>query len=438
MSIGIYAVAIPKWGIEMENGTITCWHSKLGDSVTLGEELVDIESDKIMNTLEATATGVLRRVFLEADATLGVGELIGIIAEEGVSDEAIDAFVESFNAALQKDAAADNDAKPEMATSSQSAAAPTSSAAVTTAAAAPAAVPASGKVRVSPPVRRRAEKLGIDLATVVGTGAGGRITSDDVERAASEQADSQGSDTAAGGGEQSAAAGEQSAAASEQKVTTRKLSSTEQTIGRRLVESKQSVPHFYLSIDIALDGLIAKRKTLNAEQAQRVSINDLIVWCTARALVSVPEINAQLVDDEVRQFEHVDISVAVATDRGLLTPIIRAAEQLSPVEVSTGIAQLIDKAKNGGLERNDIVGGSFTVSNLGMFGVKSFDAIINPPQVAILALGKAQKQLVVGADDETSVATIVTANLSSDHRVVDGALGGKFLTALKREIEALS
>lgn len=408
MSSAIYAVAIPKWGIEMESGTVTNWHSSLGDSVTLGDELVDIESDKIMNTLEATATGVLRRVLLETDGTLGVGELIGVIADDDVSEDAIESFITDFNAALKKDAAEEQ----------QAAAAP-----------AQADKPAvskkpatSGKVRVSPPVRRLAEKLGVDISSVEGSGAGGRITSDDVERAAK-----------GGSSESEPAVTEQSS----EKFTATKLSSTQQTIARRLVESKQSVPHFYLSIDIELDNLLSKREQLNAEQSQRVSINDLIVWCTAQALQAVPEINAQLVDDEVRQFEHADISVAVATERGLLTPIIRAAEGLSPVQISTEIAQMIDKAKNGGLQRDDIVGGSFTVSNLGMFGVNSFDAIINPPQVAILALGKAQKQMLVRDNDETAIATIISANLSSDHRVVDGALGGRFLSALKQQIESL-
>lgn len=415
MSSGIYAVAIPKWGIEMESGTVTNWHSNLGDTVTLGDELVDIESDKIMNTLEATATGVLRRVLLAPDETLPVGELIGIIADTDASEEAIESFISEFNAALKKTAADEQKAEPVAAeVVSTQAQAPTPT---------PTAKPAaSGKVRVSPPVRRLAEKLGVDISSVVGSGSGGRITSDDVERAAN--GDSSASEPAASD-------------QSSDKYTATKLSSTQQTIARRLVESKQSVPHYYLSIDIELDNLLSKREQLNTEQSQRVSINDLIVWCTARALQAVPEINAQLVDDEVRQFEHSDISVAVATDRGLFTPIIRAAEQMSPVEISASIAQMIDKANNSGLQLDEIVGGSFTVSNLGMFGVNSFDAIINQPQVAILALGKAQKQMVVRDNDETEIATIITANLSCDHRVVNGALGGRFLSALKQEIESL-
>ena len=413
MSSGIYALAIPKWGIEMENGTVTQWHHNVGDNVTQGEELVDIESDKIMNTLDATATGVLRRVLLEVGDTLGVGELIGIIADAEASEDAIDAFINDFNSALGK-----SKSDSEAVVAESSAAIPEAA----TATANTKTANTKTKVRVSPPVRRLAEKLGVDIGNVTGSGPNGRITSVDVEAAAS------GSDA-----REPAAIDAQS----DDEYTSIALTTTKQTIARRLVESKQSVPHFYLNVDIVLDALLAKRATINAEQSQKVSINDLIVWCTARALVAVPQINAQLVGDEVRQFKHADISVAVATERGLLTPIIRAAETMTPVEISVSTTAMIEKAKGGGLERNDIVGGSFTLSNLGMYGVSSFDAIINPPQVAILALGKAQKQVLATDDDETRIATVLTASLSCDHRVVDGALGGKFLSALKQEVESL-
>ena len=413
MSSGIYALAIPKWGIEMENGTVTQWHHNVGDNVTQGEELVDIESDKIMNTLDATATGVLRRVLLEVGDTLGVGELIGIIADAEASEDAIDSFINDFNSALGK-----SKSDSEAVVAESSAAIPEAA----TATANTKTTNTKTKVRVSPPVRRLAEKLGVDIGNVTGSGPNGRITSVDVEAAAS------GSDA-----REPAAIDAQS----DDEYMSIALTTTKQTIARRLVESKQSVPHFYLNVDIVLDALLAKRATINAEQSQKVSINDLIVWCTARALVAVPQINAQLVGDEVRQFKHADISVAVATERGLLTPIIRAAETMTPVEISVSTTAMIEKAKGGGLERNDIVGGSFTLSNLGMYGVSSFDAIINPPQVAILALGKAQKQVLATDDDETRIATVLTASLSCDHRVVDGALGGKFLSALKQEVESL-
>ena len=409
----MYALAIPKWGIEMETGTITNWHSNVGDNVTKGDELVDIESDKIVNTLEATGSGVLRRRLVEEDESLAVGELIGVIADADASEESIDAFIQEFNTALKE---SDGEPKDESLSEESNETVSAESTEV-------AAAPEPGKVRVSTPVRRKAEQLGVDLNTVVGSGPRGRITSADVELAANNGASEPATETTGSSGE---------------KFTAKKLTSTQQTIGKRLVESKQSVPHFYLSIDLELDALLAKRATINTEQDQKVSINDMIVWCTAKALMAVPEINAQLVDDEIRQFEHADISVAVSTERGLLTPIVRAADQMAPEQIASAIAELADKAKNGGLEKSDISGGSFTVSNLGMFGVKSFDAIINPPQVAILALGRAEKQVVVRDNDETTVATVVSASLSSDHRVVDGALGGRFLSELKQVIESLT
>lgn len=409
----MYALAIPKWGIEMETGTITNWHSNVGDNVTKGDELVDIESDKIVNTLEATGSGVLRRRLVEEDESLAVGELIGVIADADASEESIDAFIQEFNTALKE---SDGEPKDESLSEESNETVSAESTEV-------AAAPEPGKVRVSTPVRRKAEQLGVDLNTVVGSGPRGRITSADVELAVNNGASEPATETTGSSGE---------------KFTAKKLTSTQQTIGKRLVESKQSVPHFYLSIDLELDALLAKRATINTEQDQKVSINDMIVWCTAKALMAVPEINAQLVDDEIRQFEHADISVAVSTERGLLTPIVRAADQMAPEQIASAIAELADKAKNGGLEKSDISGGSFTVSNLGMFGVKSFDAIINPPQVAILALGRAEKQVVVRDNDETTVATVVSASLSSDHRVVDGALGGRFLSELKQVIESLT
>lgn len=412
MSDSIYALAIPKWGIEMENGTVTEWHSELGASVTKGDDLVDLESDKIINTLEATATGVLRRKFADEGDQLVVGELIGIIADADASDEAIDAFVTEFKAG-----------QGEPVESSPAEVAPVAAAPAAAESPVQAPTEAGGKVRVSPPVRRKAEQLGVDISTVTGSGPGGRITSDDIDRAAS--------------GGAAPAASEASLKSEAGAYTSKKLSATQQTMGRRLVESKQSVPHFYLSTDIVLDRLLAKRKELNENGNQKVSVNDMIVWCVARALKTVPSINAQLVGDEIREFTHADVAVAVATERGLFTPVVQSAENKTVQEVASAIAELVDKAKNNNLQRDDIGGGSFTVSNLGMYGVTRFDAIINPPQVAILAIGQAKKTVVVTESNETSVAMVLSVNLSCDHRVVDGALGGTFLAALKSEIESI-
>ena len=406
--MAIYAVAIPKWGIEMERGTVSNWHSAVGDVVAKGDELVDLESDKIVNTLEATGDGMLRRQFAEVDDELVVGALIGIIADADVSDEEIDAFIADYSVNVGDNSDPENKAET-VSEQSDVMAKPS----------APSAAKPGGKVRVSTPVRRHAEKLGVDLDHVIGSGPNGRISKEDVDKVAQ-------------GGSSAAAQPSEPPT----NFSTTKLSATQQTISRRLQKSKQTIPHFYLSTDIELDALLAKRAELNESQEQKISVNDMLVWCVAKALLKVPGVNAQLVGDEIRHFSQADISVAVATERGLITPVIQAADTLTPAQISTHTKALVEKAKNGKLERDEIHGGSFTVSNLGMFGVKKFDAIINPPQVAILALGQAQQQMIV-RDDKPAVASILSVSLSCDHRVVDGALGGEFLSVLKDTIESL-
>ena len=206
------------------------------------------------------------------------------------------------------------------------------------------------------------------------------------------------------------------------------------TIARRLVESKQSIPHFYLGAEFVVDRLLAARESLNAEGGPRVSVNDLLVCCTARALADVPGVNAHLVNDEIHEFADISIAIAVATERGLLTPVLTSVGAMSPREIAAATKALVEKTNAGRLERGDLEGGTFTVSNLGMFGIRQFDAIINPPQVAILALGEA-RPTVIAADGQPTIATVMAANLSCDHRAVDGALGARFLAALKQHVE---
>ncbi len=416
--MSIYAVAIPKWGIEMEQGTVNEWRAEVGDTVSKGEELADIESDKIVNILEATGDGVLRRRFAEVGDALQVGELIGIIADATESEASIDAFVAEFKASGSSDEAGSGSVAPSGPTGNS----PAEKSVEPTPQAAP-ANNAPGKVRVSPPVRRKAAQLGVDIDSVVGSGPNGRITSADVERAASSAKPSESATPST---------------SSNEPFNVVSLGATQKTTGRRLLESKQSIPHYYLHCDIELDGLLANRQALSQGQQQKVSINSMLVWCVAKALKAVPQINAQLVGDELRQYTQANVAIAVATERGLMTPVVAGACSKSPLELAAAITELVNKANSGSLERHELEGGSFTVSNLGMYGVKSFEAIINPPQVAILALGQGQKQLVVRDDDQTAVAQVLRASLSCDHRVVDGAVGGQFLTALKREVESLA
>jgi len=386
----IYPIAVPKWGIEMVEGTISTWSFKEGDSVRKGDEVFEMESDKIVNVWDCPVDGVLRRILAQEGDTHPVGALLGVIAGADVADADIDAFISAFG---------------------QSAGA--ASAEETHAPAPPALGGAEdANTRSSPAVRALARELGVDLNTVTGTGRRGRITEEDVK--------------AATGG-----------SAAPQGVEVVPLSATRKTIARRLTEAKQQIPHFYLTVDYRLDGLLAHRKTLNDDGGQKVSVNDLLVWCVARALVKEPRVNVNLVGDDIHFFRNANIAVAIATDDGLYPATVYGAQSLSPREIAAKVAELAARAGSGTLTREDITGGTFTVSNLGMYGVSSFTAIINPPMGAILALGRAQERVVV-ENGAPAVATVVSATLSCDHRVIDGAVGAQFLQVLGAEIAALS
>ena len=385
-----YAIAVPKWGIEMIDGRVNVWYKSVGDAVAKGDEVLVMESDKIVNVWESPVDGVLRRIVADEGEARPVGALLGVIADAAVDDSAIDSFIAAFDGAepVQKPA--------------------------------PAAAPAAGPggdaaTRSSPAVRKLAQELNIDLNTVTGTGRRGRITEDDVRAAASD------------GGENATTDG----------VEVIPLSATRQTIARRLTEAKQEIPHYYLTVEYELDGLLAHRQTLNESGDNRVSVNDLIVSCVARALIREPRLNINVIDNQVHQFADANVSVAIATDDGLYPATIRAAQNLTPAQIAETTGELAQRAKDGKLTREDLSDGSFTVSNLGMFGIDTFTAIINPPMGAILALGKGEPRAVV-RDGEVVVATRISATLSCDHRVIDGAIGAHFLQVLGEEINNLS
>lgn len=386
----IYPIAVPKWGIEMVEGTITTWNKSQGDAISKGDEVFEMESDKIVNVWDSPVDGILRRVIAEEGDAHPVGALLGVIAAADVDDAAIDAFIADFSGA----------------------AAPAEDTAAT---AAPKKTGGNDAyTRSSPSVRRLADELGVDLNGVEGTGRRGRITEEDVREAASSGDDS----------------------AVNEDVDIIPLSPTRKTIARRLTEAKQNIPHFYLTVEYELDGLLAHREKLNAGEGARVSVNDLIVWCVSRALMKEPRVNVNLVGDDIHQFKSAHISVAIATDEGLYPATIRNVDDMQPADIATATAELAEKAKTGKLTAADISGGTFTVSNLGMFGVDNFTAIINPPMGAILALGAGQPKVVV-REGEQAIATLISASLSCDHRVIDGAVGARFLQALGEEIAAL-
>jgi pyruvate dehydrogenase E2 component (dihydrolipoamide acetyltransferase) len=408
MSQKIFPITMPKWGIEMQQGTITEWHAVPGGALAKGAPLLDVETEKIVNSVEAPVAGTLRKIVAETGSTESVGALIAVFADASVPDAEIDAFIAGFKPA---DASFDHADAPT---------APT---------AAPAAVDAAadGEARISPIARRIAERLGVDITQVKGTGRNGRVSKEDVEAyAASIGVHADGAPVAA------PAAG--SAAAPGDGVVREKMTSMRATIARRLLESKQAIPHYRLAADVDLTALLARRAALRAAGTE-VSVNDLLVRACALTLVEHPAVNAQLQGDEVHKFPHADIAVAVAADGGLVTPIVRSADTKSAAQIGAETGDLAARARSGKLTREEITGGTFTLSNLGMFGIDRFDAIINPPQVAILAVG-AGADRVIARGGSVVVAKVATLTLSCDHRVVDGAIGAQFLQALRQTIES--
>ena len=398
MSQPITAVTMPKWGIEMTEGAITAWNIAIGQQANKGDPLLDVETEKIVNQVESPGDGVLRRILAHAGDTRPVGALIGVLAAATVPDAEVDAFVAAFRGARVN-------FEPESgATAAASAAADSPADA------------GDSEQRVSPIARRLAERLGVNLSKVQGTGRNGRISKEDVEAWVAAHG-------AASGGSAPAA-----------DATRVRLSPTRLTIARRLTEASQSVPHIRLDIDVAADALLARRAALRESGVAGISVNDLLLRACALALVKHPQVNAQLDGEELLQFPHADIAIAVATPNGLITPIVRQADTKPVATIASESAMLIERAQSGALTRTDISGGSFTISNLGMYGIRRFDAIINPPQVAILAIGRIEERAIAN-NGKLSTARMLTLTLAADHRVVDGASGAQFLDTLRQLIE---
>jgi len=399
----IEAITIPQWGLTMTEGTLVKWNASEGDAVQEKGEIAEIETEKIVNVLESPADGILRKIIGKEGDTFPVGALIGILASESTPEKDIDKFIEQY--------------KPiELSTPSQSTNEVTSS---NTVSSVPPSTSAPGEGRVSPAVKRLAKKLGVDLTEVSGSGRNGRISKEDVELASKNISINPENEVQSDN--------------NDNPFDSIPLTSMRKTIAKRLTESKQNIPHFYLTADYSIDKLLVKRKEMSKENL-KISVNDLLIYCVARALIEEPRANVQLIEDEIRQYRHADISVAVATDSGLIAPIVKKADTKSIQEISEEFAGLAKRAQKGKLRREEILGGTFSVSNLGMFGIKHFEAIINPPQGAILAIGGAIEKIIASEGKPLS-ANIMSVSLSCDHRVIDGAVGAKFLQALRKHVE---
>lgn len=416
-------ILMPALSPTMTEGKLSRWLKAEGDKIAAGEVIAEIETDKATMEFEAADEGTLGKIIVPAGTEgVAVNALIGILLEEGD-----DALALTAVAALAPVAAA----------------APPAPAPV--AAAAPAVVAVSHGTRVfaSPLARRIAKAAGIDIATVSGSGPHGRIVKADVEAV---KASGGKAPVAAVAAPVVAVAPASAPVAAKptagpqpmpwQKTTAHPNSGVRKVIARRLSEAKQTVPHFYLTIDLELDALLALRAQLNARPSAdyKLSVNDFIVKAVGVALKKVPAANAMWTDEAILTFDTIDVSVAVATEGGLMTPVVKDADSKTLSTISNEIKALAKKARDGKLKPEEFQGGGFTVSNLGMYGIREFSAIINPPQSAILAVGAGEERAVV-RKGEIVIRNMASVTLSVDHRSVDGAVGAEFLAAFKPLIE---
>jgi pyruvate dehydrogenase E2 component (dihydrolipoamide acetyltransferase) len=420
-------ILMPALSPTMEEGTLAKWLVKEGDSVASGDVMCEIETDKATMEFEAVDEGVIGKILIGDGAEgVKVNTAIAVLLEDGESADDIGATSAPAPAA-------------------QAAAAPEASAE----AAAPVVAPAAAKqtdgsrIFASPLARRIAGIKGLDLSQISGSGPRGRIVKADVENAQAKPA-------AAAPAAPQAAASKAAASAGPSTDTILKmyegrdfeevkLDGMRKTIAARLTEAKQSIPHFYLRRDIELDALLAFRGQLNKQLEPRgvkLSVNDFIIKACALALQQVPDANSVWAGDRTLKLTPSDVAVAVAIEGGLFTPVLKDAEMKSLSALSAEMKDLATRARDRKLAPHEYQGGSFAISNLGMFGIDNFDAVINPPHGAILAVGAGAKKPVVGKDGEMSIATVMSVTLSVDHRVIDGALGAELLNAIKDNLEA--
>ncbi len=417
-------VIMPKLSPTMEEGQIARWLKKEGDKVSMGEPLAEIDTDKATMEMQALSNGVLRKILVNEGESAPLGQLIAVIGEEN----------EDISAVLSEAPAKAEPTKTEPAK--------TATPEVSTA---PAAVPEanghakpatssapSGRMIVSPLAARMAAEAGLDLKSLQGSGPGGRIIKRDIEAAMSKSA------SGAEGTYPRAVEPlrfQPSTVAAASPYRDEPATEMRRTIARRLVTSIGPVPHFFLTSEIEMDRAAEMRKGINAlDPDLKISINDIIIKVVAAALVQHPAVNASFQDKFVRYYEHADIGVAVAIEDGLITPVVRAADQKSLSQIAAEVRELAERARARKLKPEEYMGATFSISNLGMFGIDEFTAVINPPEGGILAVGAMSAKPVV-RDNEVVVRQMMRVTMSCDHRVIDGATGAKFLQTLKKILE---
>ncbi|AZU37411.1 pyruvate dehydrogenase complex dihydrolipoamide acetyltransferase [Wolbachia endosymbiont of Bemisia tabaci] len=390
-------------------GKIVKWCKKEQDKVEIGDVIAEIETDKAIMEFESVDEGVLAKILVsEGTSGVPVNQLIALMLEEGEDKSALD-LASTINTKVEKEVEADFSVSSNPSISSSSS---MSSQCVTLGSRKEEG--AEGRTKISPLAKKIAQNENVDIKQLKGTGPYGRIIKDDVLEFLDQTKSYE----------------------RFEENTTVEVSNMRQVIAQRLVESKQNIPHFYLTVDCHVDKLISLKNEVNsANENNKVTIiNDLIIKAVAFSMKKFPDINSSWTDNKIVRYSNIDISIAVALEDGLITPIVKNADEKSILSISKEVKDLVSRARSGKLKPEEFQGGGFTISNLGMFGIKTFSAIINPPQSCIMAVGESKKQPVV-IGEKIEIAEIMTVTLSVDHRAVDGALGAKFLNAFKYYIE---
>ena len=389
MSERLDAVTIPKWGIEMTHGTIVAWHKKVGDTVAAGEEIVDIETDKIVNSFEARTSGTLVRILAEIGAELPVGQLIGVIAPELVPEAAVDAFVAAQGAAVAETAVGEPDAAAVPATS----------------------VASSGStVKISPALRRKLESAGLSAEQVAGTGPGGRIVKEDVDRALADPS------------------------ATSETVPSKPLSTQQATVARKLSNAQSTVPLYHVSFDVDVEAALSS--LAEGPQDTAGTINDLIIVAVQHALEGQPELNKTFDGERITAMSGQPVGLAVATENHVVfAPVVQTTVETPFVELVSLTRDLIGRTRAGQIRAEDAVPAAITISNLGMYGVSAFTAMVTPPQVMVLSVGAIRRVPAFDAQGAVVAQSIMTLTLGSDHRVINGAQAATFLGAIAKWLQ---
>ncbi len=414
-------------------GKIVKWHKKEQDKVEVGDVIAEIETDKAIMEFESIDEGVLAKILVtEGTSDVPVNQPIALMLEEGEDESALNNYTStSINSAVKKEvtkSAVDNqksehqdlngkpishssvsfqrvtlESNPSMSSQCLTLGSRKEEDTKTT----------EGRIKISPLAKKIAQNEGVNVQQLKGTGPYGRIIKADVLEFLGSGIHTE----------------------SPEKDTIVEVSNMRQVIAQRLTESKQNVPHFYLTVDCQVDKLISLKNEINsADENNKVTINDLIIKAVAFSMKKFPDINSSWIDNKILKYSNVDISIAVALEDGLITPIVKNADKKGILSISKEVKDLVSRARSGKLKPEEFQGGGFTISNLGMFGIKAFSAIINPPQSCIMAVGASKKQPIV-MNEKIEIAEIMTVTLSVDHRTVDGALGAKFLNTFKHYIE---